>query len=318
MNFALRLEAFCSRRRFGIVMLVATALMAVVLGIQGCPLRNPAVAPLGIVSLELAGDAERAQAIIGSWKDLGSTAVVQVILYFPFILFYSFALFFFGLLARQRRVQANKLPELAAAARVAAWGGLVAGVFDCLEDLGLLMMLGGTIGDAIAARTLLCAIIKFTLIAAVIGVSTVAALARPVGGRPPLSWGSMARIARATVGILLVTGLALLVSPETRDMLAGLSRHGLRGIWSVFAFNFALWVLAVSAWHWSRAVLSARFDARDTEEGRLTAAQLHGGPNADPAPLNWVPRLLFAAAAAIGVIAALRSGARWQLAIILA
>jgi hypothetical protein len=94
--------------------------------------------------------------------------------------------------------------------------------------------------------------------------------------------------------------------------------HGLRGIWSAFAFNFALWVLAVSAWHWSRAVLSARFDARDTEEGRLTAVQLHGGPNADPAPLDWEPRLLFAAAAAIGVIAALRSGARWQLAIILA
>jgi hypothetical protein len=131
-----------------------------------------------------------------------------------------------------------------------------------------------------------------------------------------LSWGSLLRTARATVGVLLVTGLALILPGQTADMLAGLWEDS---VWPSIAFHFALWFLAFSAWHWSRASLSARFQVPDRDADRHDERWLTSpsGEVADPAVLEWLPRVLFLAAAGLGIIAALRSNGWGHLVVIL-
>ena len=133
----------------------------------------------------------------------------------------------------------------------------------------------------------------------------------PIETRPPrLSWGSMFRTCRGVVGLLAVTALGLIIPPQTADMLAGLSGQSGRDIWAGFAFHISLWLLAFNAWHWSRAVLSARFKVRDTHQTRTDPAKsLSPNPAFDDEALVLAPRVLFCAAAAIGVAAAMRSNA---------
>lgn len=303
-----------------------TLLLIIGLHLQGQPLQTDA-APQGIVSLELARDAKRADGIIRSWRgskenccafgftarqtDSGilNCARTQVYLDFPFIVFYSVALFCFGRYARARAL-GQGLPVLAGCATVAACMGLLAGALDIIEDLGLLQLLNQPPDDWVAARTSLCAEVKFALIAASLGISIVTALSRPIPAGAPIhtiSWRSMARVTRAVLWILLLTGLALLVPPQTADMLAILSQHDWRGRWSVFAFHLTLSLLAFSAWYWARALLAAHFGVSD-------AARAAAGGRDDA--LDWAPRGLFILVALIGAIAAIRSAAWWQLLII--
>jgi len=306
--------AIAGRPVFGIPAVAAALILMTLLWDQGAPLSNR-VAPSGIVSLELAWSSHNADRIIKSWSRIHQTAICQVKLDFPFIVSYALALLFFGLWASGRARQ-NHSPRLARAAELAAWGGLLAGAFDILEDVGLLLMLNGRSTSVLAIGTSLCAVVKFVLIGVGLVVPTLAlGISQPVQDAGRLSWGSMAWTARAVIGVLLLVALALLVPPQTRDVLAGLSIGNPRGIWSGFAFHLALFLLALSCWYWSRAVLSARFDVADRPGMRsLLAARLGGTPVA----LNWVPRLLFVAAAGIGMIAAFRSHARWQLLLIVA
>ena len=132
-----------------------------------------------------------------------------------------------------------------------------------------------------------------------------------------LSWGSMFRTCRAAVGLLVFTAFGVIIPSQTADMLGGFSDQGARDIWAGVAFHFALWLLAFNAWHWSRAVLSARFKVPDT---RASRAALGFSPSAQPAidskVLVLAPRVLFCAAAGIGVAAAIRSFA-WMVVLII-
>jgi hypothetical protein len=129
-----------------------------------------------------------------------------------------------------------------------------------------------------------------------------------------LSWRSMARTNRVAIAALVVASILLVFAPQTRDMLAGLSDSFTESL----AFHVALWFIAFSAWHWSRAVLSARFKIGDEPNQRARARSTTAKLPVDPVALDLVPRLLFAGAAAVGVIAGLRSEAWWQVAIIVA
>ncbi len=92
-------------------------------------------------------------------------------------------------------------------------------------------------------------------------------------------------------------------------MLAGLVDGGHCGLWPALCFHLALAALAVSAWYWSRAVLAARFP-------ELIMPNLRAGAEAlaevDARAWAWLPRILFLAAAASGMVAALRSAAWLQ------
>src|ERR1051325_2904992 len=300
---ASRLETFCARRGFGIVVLVLTLALMLVLGYRAQELKN-AVAPQGIASLEVAGSAAEAASILASWKDPASAAQ-QVYWDFAFILLYSLSLFHIGLWARQRSA-VNNLLLLAAAARAAAWSGVLAGLLDIGENIGLLRDLAVHATDGLAAWTSFCATTKFTLIATSLVVSISAGLAAPALPAG-FTWQAMLHIARAPLGALVLVALGVLVPPQTRDMLAGLSADGTRELWSGFAFHLSLWILGVTAWYWSRAVLSAWFGVAGAAAARQAVAGVNGA--AGPGAFDWVPRLLFLAVPGIGVIAAARSAA---------
>jgi hypothetical protein len=60
---------------------------------------------------------------------------------YPFIVAYVALFVFFGLRSR-RAAERRGMSGLACAAGASAWGALVAGVCDCLEDIGLIIMIG--------------------------------------------------------------------------------------------------------------------------------------------------------------------------------
>jgi hypothetical protein len=138
------------------------------------------------------------------------------------------------------------------------------------------------------------------------------------------SWRSMFLTTRAAWGILALAGVGLILPPQMGDMLQGMTFRPGRGLEASIAFHVSLWLMAFLAWHWGRAVLSARFpDSAPVRGGAAAAASAGDGASADddsvdPVALGWIPRLLFIAAAAIGIAAAIRSATYWHVAIILA
>ena len=71
------------------------------------------------------------------------------------------------------------------------------------------------------------------------------------------SWGSLFHTVRAPAVLLAGTLLVLLLAPESQDMMSGLWDAGLLHGATAYA---ALLFLGISAWHWSRAALSAHFE----------------------------------------------------------
>src|SRR5271166_6540633 len=68
-----------------------------------------------------------------------------------------------------------------------------------------------------------------------------------------VTWVSLLRTIRAPLAILILAGIALLVPPQTAEMLAALE-DGRRSLGDTFWFHVALAFLALSAWYWSRAL----------------------------------------------------------------
>jgi hypothetical protein len=123
----------------------------------------------------------------------------------------------------------------------------------------------------------------------------------------------MASTVRVVIGVVAVL-LALLALPrQSADLLAGLIGVGRSGAGEVLRFHLALAAFALGAWYWARAVLSARFP-------EILMPNVRAGAEAcapvDEAAWEWLPRGLFAAAAACGVVTALRSGAWAQAALV--
>jgi len=116
------------------------------------------------------------------------------------------------------------------------------------------------------------------------------------------SWGSLLHTIRAPLGVLTGTLIVLLLAPETRDMLAELWGEG-TGAWRLNAIvmNLTLLLLGFSAWHWSRAALSAHVQLPDTPDARQQAA-------AQTLVLNWLPRLMFVTAGLVSLAIAWRNG----------
>jgi hypothetical protein len=160
----------------GAVALVVTIAMMAFLGRQGHELLTPQ-APCRIVSLELAFTAQHARDIIGSWGgDLYRIAVRQVRYDFIFIAGYSWLVLYLGFKAAQRAEHRGS-PVLARAARLAGYAGLLAGLCDGLENIGMLTMLRtGEVTSLIALLTSLFASTKFALLLVAALVALAAAL----------------------------------------------------------------------------------------------------------------------------------------------
>jgi len=162
---------------FRLIALIATLAMACILSIQGAPLKNQH-APRGVVSLELAWTGKNAREVVDSWKAdrLKRAAYRQVLLDFIFIAGYT-ALLIATALSCQRATNATGLTFLAWTAGLAAYGALAAGIFDCLENIGLLGMLAGCTTTPVAFITALFASAKFILAGAILFLAVVTFIA---------------------------------------------------------------------------------------------------------------------------------------------
>ena len=170
-----RVRHLATKNGFGAIALIVTVGMGAYLRYQGHDLRTTE-APSGIVSLELACAASKAADIIRSWAgDKHQIAVDQVLFDFIFILGYACFGLYLGFKAADR-ARGRGVMRLARAAAAAGIGALAAGVLDCLENIGLLLMLGGHVSPATAFFTSLFATTKFALLAVAAIVVLAAAL----------------------------------------------------------------------------------------------------------------------------------------------
>lgn len=133
------------------------------LSVANAPLRTPA-APLGIISLELAGSAERVEAILASWGPRQREAAAFGLgLDFLFLLLYPTALSLAAGLAAERL--------RARSPRASQWGKAVAlslplaAVLDAVENAGLWRMMQLGPGGAWPVVVGGAAALKFALVA---------------------------------------------------------------------------------------------------------------------------------------------------------
>jgi hypothetical protein len=161
------LFARASTPAFRLIALIVTLAMGYILSIQGAQLQNQH-APHRVVSLELAWTGKNAQEVVDSWKAgrLKRAAYRHVALDFIFIAGYT-ALLIVIALSAQRAANGAGSTFLVWAAGWATYGALAAGVFDVLENIGLLAMLTGWINTPVAFITALFASAKFLLAGAV-------------------------------------------------------------------------------------------------------------------------------------------------------
>jgi len=113
-----------------------------------------------------------------------------------------------------------------------------------------------------------------------------------------VSWRSLLRTVRAPSSALVIAAVALLVPPQTQDMLAALSDGELGHRNFTLIFHGSLAFLAISAWFWARALLGARFDVADTLAAR--ARLVEQDQRVDRRAFDLMPRLLFALSVLLG------------------
>jgi len=149
-------------RVFWVLFAIAVALM-IVMQLLGAPLKT-AGAPAGIVSYELAGSAAESQRVLASW-DAGTRASAGLNLGLDYLFIVSYAAAIgmgCSLLAASIRQRARVLAWIGV---VLAWGQLLAGALDALENAALLRLLLGAAPGAWPAVARACAIPKFLIVA---------------------------------------------------------------------------------------------------------------------------------------------------------
>jgi hypothetical protein len=140
----------------------------------------------GIVAFELAGSSERADEILGQWGEDGRAAARQSLwLDFPYLLAYS-AFLSLAVMAIRDAGRRNRWRRFAGPGTVIAALPWAAGAFDAVEDVNLLLVLGGHGGDAAPVLATGFAIAKFIGLA-VVGAYLLCGLAALAAKRLSLS-----------------------------------------------------------------------------------------------------------------------------------
>ena len=163
------LHRIATRSAFGWPAIAVAVAAGIYLSHQGASLKPP-----GIIGLELAFTTSNARAIVGGWAGLLDVADKQVWCDYIFILGYTGSLLFICFHAADYASQRGHA-DLARLAAFAGYGALLAGLLDCIENVGLLLMLAGRISPLIVLVTSLCATVKFVLALAAIPVAGIVA-----------------------------------------------------------------------------------------------------------------------------------------------
>lgn len=149
---------------FGTIAAIATGVLITVLHRGGQALCHETYgAPLSNLPLQQAWTLLWASVYVDAWQGCESKAAFQVWLDYPFILAYASFFFFLGLRCEHAAARRG-MSSLALVARRSAWGGLVAGLFDCLENVGLLDMILREPAGFVPLLTSVCSTLKFVLI----------------------------------------------------------------------------------------------------------------------------------------------------------
>lgn len=117
--------------------------------------------PASIVSLELAHDAQSVQDITTIWNEEGMTSRAKTNIRIDFLFIPFYAMLFYTLCG-SISVRMNGIP--AKLGVLLAFGSLVAGVFDVMENILMLYALSGHYNNISALLTTVFATIKFSLL----------------------------------------------------------------------------------------------------------------------------------------------------------
>ena len=126
-----------------VVFAIATLSIASKLNKIGQPLTIPGISPHGILSLEFAFTAKKAQDIVKDWSKANvlNAAIYLQWLDFLFITAYSITLSLLCILAT--KLLPNFNPQWLSAGIILAWGQLAAALFDVIENICLFPFLYG-------------------------------------------------------------------------------------------------------------------------------------------------------------------------------
>jgi hypothetical protein len=136
----------------------------------------------GIIGFELAGSEHRAHEILSDWGSSGHDAAkASLYIDYPYLILYAA---FYALVISVLRDSAARRgwTRLAAIGSTVVFLPIVGAAFDALEDVGLLLTLGGHGGNAAPLAATIFATGKFTLLALTLAY-VIAFLARLVAGR---------------------------------------------------------------------------------------------------------------------------------------
>jgi hypothetical protein len=155
-----------TRKQALIASAIASVAIGVVLAVLDARMRD-AGGP-GIIGFELAGSEDRAAEIRSDWGDEGTDAA-RASLWIDFAYIVAYATFLtLATWATRDLARARGWPRMAAVGRAVIPFAAVAGAFDAVEDVGLLLAVGGHGGYLAPRLAQICALLKFALLAVVI------------------------------------------------------------------------------------------------------------------------------------------------------
>jgi len=150
------------RNYFFLFVSIATLLMMIVMQKTGASLKTNAT-PHGILDLEFANNTDKATAVINAWGKTDGSDIIQAAklnteLDFIFLLCYSVFLHH-GCKSVSRLYKG----VMSSAGLLIANGAITAGVFDIMENIGMLLTLHGYINSIVTMLTFSFSIVKWIL-----------------------------------------------------------------------------------------------------------------------------------------------------------
>ena len=147
---------------------ISTIAIAIAMLVVDHPLKTTH-APLGIISLQLAGTTQAAKQVVYDWDHRDRLlAAFGLGLDYLFLASYSLWMFFGCRWAAVRWSRSN--PRRASQFALLAWGAILAGVLDAAEDVVLLIFLLSDGRSVLYPLAFWCAVAKFLLILMSVGI----------------------------------------------------------------------------------------------------------------------------------------------------
>lgn len=147
---------------------VSTIVIAVAMLVVDQPLKTTH-APLGMISLQLAGSTQAAKQVMYDWAHRDRLAAAFGLgLDFLFLTSYSLWMFFGCRWAAVRWLRSN--PRRAGLFALLAWGAILAGLLDAAENVVLLIFLRSDGRSVLYPLAFWCAVAKFLLLLMSVGI----------------------------------------------------------------------------------------------------------------------------------------------------